>query len=1741
MQQSQRDQWTRPILLSLFCFLGAAVALAQDSTKRMQRLESQLIDTINLERRRSGVAVLQMEPTLSQAAREHSVDMAQRAMVTHDSPLPDHKTPEDRFQWVFGKSADKLTENVAVLKAGLAENAVTAGAHAALNGTPEARRNSIDREVSVIGLGCAEGPDGRIWITAMFARLAGQGATPRPPTVAATPKPPDEAGPPTAARLEELLVRAINEESGSLMLMAVSAQKLEPLMCQAAREHSIEMMKRNLLTHDSEIPGHSTVMDRYEWVLGTVPEPPSGGGAAVALYECLAAVPKGPERSVVSSIMTMVRGGTAESIRSKPESEWPEAYRRMRDVTLKTLGVGCAVGSDGGYWVTVLYAAPPLDNMVYEGILDPGFTRLVDDMLALEARTRAGAAARVGLPVTKTAATWGGKALRQGEPLPIEMNVFRARRMSPNGWGGWMTLDVEFGNQRSAQGRWLRVQYEFKTTDGKLETDGRLSGPYCGTGSISGTEDRADTLQAPGFGRGGVEIKGNWEAIPTDPRRRLYQLFVTGASGRVPAGTLWRKGTPQSEIAALRPPPAVEPTPVPVAVAEPESPALSDAEARAEDIRWLKSIDDALATAERKFLEARFKLVALKEIIGQREQRIAYLEGLLAKPRTPESDGVIESIIRMGIDVWDEATMGPSPPLGARPREVIQGQIDQLKQQVSDARKEQNELIQQTIETYYDPIAEELEARGPESKWDEIRKSAKEAIPEVKSLKGLAEAGLYLAAGQDEKFQAAVQASITDGRHAADARYLQAMYFLDKKDLRLALEGFRLVMDLTKRPDGAEAPVTSRAQAEAVAGKGDSLWQQARSMAWMLEDRYFNAVDAKASAEAHQVQFDVAERMKKGGDEGWLGGVLGYLQMGVVTATSAIVHQEDALVNLAAKYEKEVAAQHCGLLLLQSLHERGFPLDSLDALTNEQFLGVMRDYYGDAGAKLRPENGVQLRASIKAALRNPDVSRLLSGSKQMLRVDTGRDYFGHEALAPTSLDSWSNAALMATDLVSVANVAMMVMPMSTYRISGKVAGVRYTGVLGEAEAGATVQTAREGFQAATRLNQLPALLEETRAGQVMVGQARQFLATSGWTKNRALEMATFLAAGTTGEAVGGTIGVLRGTDGKTEAEAGKMIAEMLTMWTVGDADALQEAAKAHGISAEQLAAVAKKAAVETKAAAELTTVSERDLTEIRAALPSEPGAGISAEGRQAGAKMKQAVNDELLSIRRAVAEGQADANTFRRFTELGVRFRTAVALETGAEPEVRAWLAHVEKLAKEGGERTVQTGSVAKTADDARVQLAAPNAGPAPPPEAPAVDLLREGMPTLRSGNPLTKDLDELWIAKRHAEALAGYQERYAILHHLQLTEAPAVKAAELPKKIGALRTVVAKGGEITQMAKPDWVPNHLAPVTREEVERLAANPDVVLVPIEPDPLKASYSDPFWVCLKKDGQLVKIGVFKRSGEYFQKGLDRGVDLEAEEIYANLAQEFREQLGVEVPACTRAKMTVETRNVQVDVATGAKTVEVKAPSLQEGVFVRWAPGMDLEKLGPVAPALYKEQIALDKALATLFFDHDRKAGNFLVMDLEKLLSLDHSMAKFRGVKGEALASSQEVAESMEQAVMSWRNRTDVYRLLDEQITVEDMEGSIKFLETLFDNEAGRERVRKVLLKSLASDEADEVLRILTARSKVLRGVLEKCFGTVKDLKPIPVRRLPTTTWIKPGRPNHPGGPEWRRTDTLALAA
>lgn len=1706
MNPSFHHSWCLLVVLAL-AGQGPALGAEGNPDETMMRLERQLFETMNRERSQNGLPALRMDPTLSRVAREHSVDMARQGAATHESTLPGQRTPEDRYQRAFGTSPAKLTENIAVIVPSGPDSTRASTAHTALNRAADSRRNLLDREVTMIGVGGAEGPDGRLWITALFALPAGRPVARVSPTAPETPASP----PPSAERLEELLWKGINDERGRQI--ATGSLKLEPVLRQAAREHSADMERERKLSHASEIPGHQTPMERYEWVIGAPTD---------RLFEALAVVDTGPEESVVQEAMMALKNWRPGDSLSRRESWETEGFRHMIDRDYRFGGVGCVLGADGRFWVTAMYAMSPQNYLDYQGRLTPEFSETVYRFFDLESAARTDAI-RMGKPVTKFEVKWRGQVIQRGDPLGIEMKVVRGEQgTTPNGWGGAVYVKLEIGDVNQRESAYGQLDFSIRGNQGKMTPDGTLTGSGNTRTTAMGTGSSWTEKNTP----------LTWEAVPTDPSRGVYELFVLSEGNRVQAGTFWRKGRSQTQVTAAPPAPAATPSPLqptepietPVTVAEPEPSLTSEDENRAADIRWLHSIEDALTAAERRKIEARVKLIASKEIIRQWEQRIADLQQMLAAGRTPEAKGIVNEIVQMGVEVWDEVIMEAPRPLGADSQAVIQYQIDQLQQRIGDARKEQDEIIQQTLDTYYDTIDQELERRGPEST-TEVRDLAKSARPEVRSLKGLAAAELYLAAGQDEKFEAAAQACISEGRHVPEARYLQGTYFLGKNDLRRALGSFRLVMDLTKPQEEAPARVTSREQAEALDENGDSLYQQARSTAWMLENAYLKAVDAKASLEAHQVQGEVEERTKKGGDEGTLGAILGFLSMGPTSAVSAQVGLEDSLVDLAAKYEKEVAAQHSGLLLMQSLHDRGFPLDAIDQLDNDEFLTLMRDYYGEAGAKLQPGDGVRLRAAVKAALRNPDVSKLVSGSKALLRVDSGQDYFDHATMALPGFDSASGSALRIVDEVSVANLVMMVMPMTTFRVSGKLAGVRYTGVLGEAEkAGATLQTAREGFLAATRLNQLPTMLEETRAGQAMMSRARQFVTGSGWTTRRGLEVATFLAAGKAGEGIGGTMGVISGTDGKTEAKAGRMLAEMFTMWTVGDVDALKETVEAHGITPAQLEAVVKKVESESTSAAELAATSERHAAAIQDVLPPEPGAGISAEGRQAAGKIKADIDQEVQAIRGDVARGRADAATFKRLAELGDNYMAAVALERGAEAEGREWLNRIQKISREGGAETVNHASVAQQVGEVKRQISE-KIDPLQPldPELPTDELVKAGMPSLRTGRSLTADLDQKWIENKHGEALAGYRERYALIQHLSLKNAPEVRAAQFPQKISALQSIVEKRAEIKAMARPEGVPHHLEPVTREEVEGLVARGEIRLEPIAADPLKASYSDPYWVYAKKDGAWAKIGVFKRSGREFQTGAARGQDLEAEEIYANFAQEFKE-LGIEVPACTRAKMNVETR-VVTDVGGTKTLVEVRPPEFQDGVFVRWAPGEDLEKLGPLAPALFKKQIARDKVLAALFFDHDRKAGNYLVSDVDKLLSLDHSLASFRGFSGESLASDDEVARFMSHLVGHWRNRQvkpeGLYRLLDEQITIEDMTDTIGVLEEVFKNQP--EKVRSILGRSMSAGEAEETVRILSARARVLRRVLEENFGTLKNLQPVPMR---TTSTSLPGQRTNP---------------
>jgi len=1640
-------------------------------------VEQRVAAKINELRRSASVPGLTLDPQLSQAAREHSVDMQRTGQADHTSTLPGRATPEERYQRVFGAAAASLAENVARVPRGATDEAVAAAAHAALNLTRDGRGRAVDRRMTLMGVGCALAADGTAWLTVMFVQPGGRPAvktTPRPtPTPAPTPPAPTESPPPTAERLEELILIQIGAERG----FGINRQPMDAQLRRAAREHSVEMSARGALGHESARPGRSGAVERYEWEFGTLPSD---------LHESLAMTPRAGEAKVVAAVMHTLRGGAPprrDNYRLK-DAELPEEYRRMLNYKLGFVGVGCANDGDGRYWVTVLYAGKPQDYLKYAGPLTPEASQQVQAFFDLEAPARA-SAANDGETLKEFKVQWGGQLIKRGDPLHIGFTVERNEMATtPNGWGGHVYVSAVTTGSSPRKGFYLNHNQTYRGQQGKMEASGRISG----TGSVKVMTFASWMSYAEN------EVKFTWEALPTDQSRREYRLYTDNGKERVHFATLLRQGSRPAQAAVA----VVPPTPQPPVKAEPsvrrppapEPPATSAAdEQRADEIRWLKSIDEALATADRRRGEAREKLWGMRESIRQWEQRIRFLTEVLqsSAPAGLESFFDLDEIIRVALDTWDAATMGPLPTPGDRARVVINDQIGRLRQLVAKARQEQDQLIDDTLDTYFTGIVDELGIRGPQAKSEDVRRLAKESAAEVAALQGLARADLYLAAGQEDKFRRAAQACIREGRYAADARYLEATNFLEKGDLTQALAGFRRTMALTAPKDLDESKVATRSEADALISHGDALWRRARDLAGTLENATLQAIDAKASTEALQVRREIAGRMAKAGDDGLLGGMLAYLEMGPASALSAAVHREDALVNLAAKYEKEVAAQHCGLLLMESLHERGFPLAAIDELSNEKFLGVMRDYYGTAGAKLTPADGVRMRAAVKAALRNTDVNRLISGAKQPLRVDSGQDYFDHAPLAPTKMES-------ALDTLNIANLACLAAPMATYRISGRLAGIRYAGVAGESYgAGATTLNAREAFLSASRLSRVPALLAETETGQAMVARAGQFLAQSTWLERRGLEVATYLATATAGEAAGGTIGVMLGSDGKTEARAGRLFAELLTMWTVGDAEALKKAAEALGVIPSQMAAVARQAEAGAKAAGELSRDGRRRVAALRGVLPPEPGGGIAAPARARALKTKAQIDAEVHAFIRDIVEKRATPESFRRLEMLELDYRAWQAAGEGLENETRAWLDYLEKNALDDGARQATAQKVAANASGAATASAGVGAAPPasrPPASVPAAP----GLPSLRRGDRLSVDLDRLWIDGRLSAALAGYEQRFALLQHLKVAELHHA-GAQFGQKIGMLRQIMREEKNIAARAKASLQTDYRAPISRTEVERLDLNPNVHLERMT----KSSYSETYWVIENRNGEAVRVGVFKGSGKDFLSGPARGQDLEAEEIFANFARELTDRSPP--AACTRARMTVR-RTVHPDGSIARDKLD--------GVFVRVAPGADLDDFGLFGAVLYKKQIAEDRVLSALFFDHDRKLGNYLVVDADTFIPLDHGMAVFRNFGSELNASDDVVAAFMENSVSHWVRRTQPqgnYRFLDDQITIEDMRDAINRVKDLFENRP--DEALGILRRSMNEADARTCLNVLSRRVRVLEPVLRKHFGSIKDLVPAAV--------------------------------
>lgn len=135
--------------------------------------ERLLAELINKERITRGLSQLVLEPTLSEVARVHSVEMRDRRYFSHISPTPDRRTMLDRFLARFANPPAKLAENIAQRKESgwaLSEQSIRES-HEELMKSPGHRANILDPEFTHVGIGIAIDDRGNYWITEMFMRM----------------------------------------------------------------------------------------------------------------------------------------------------------------------------------------------------------------------------------------------------------------------------------------------------------------------------------------------------------------------------------------------------------------------------------------------------------------------------------------------------------------------------------------------------------------------------------------------------------------------------------------------------------------------------------------------------------------------------------------------------------------------------------------------------------------------------------------------------------------------------------------------------------------------------------------------------------------------------------------------------------------------------------------------------------------------------------------------------------------------------------------------------------------------------------------------------------------------------------------------------------------------------------------------------------------------------------------------------------------------------------------------------------------------------------------------------------------------------------------------------------------------------------------------------------------------------------------------------------------------------------
>ncbi len=128
------------------------------------RLERDLLELTNAERRRAGLRTLLPDDALALAARHHAREMATLNYFSHSSPTPSSATLRQRVAQA-GSAATGIGENLALVGS---EDAARASVQGWME-SPGHRENLLRSDYTHVGFGTAEGADGRVFVAQVLA------------------------------------------------------------------------------------------------------------------------------------------------------------------------------------------------------------------------------------------------------------------------------------------------------------------------------------------------------------------------------------------------------------------------------------------------------------------------------------------------------------------------------------------------------------------------------------------------------------------------------------------------------------------------------------------------------------------------------------------------------------------------------------------------------------------------------------------------------------------------------------------------------------------------------------------------------------------------------------------------------------------------------------------------------------------------------------------------------------------------------------------------------------------------------------------------------------------------------------------------------------------------------------------------------------------------------------------------------------------------------------------------------------------------------------------------------------------------------------------------------------------------------------------------------------------------------------------------------------------------------------